>query len=219
MLKKYKNELLLHLRKQNYPIDKFRFEDSKNTVTLTLKESPLFFRVETSGHNFHLFDIFFTRFVPGFTGNGGNNARFEGVLEELDRWYRNNVNEFWREEGEPDLWRAFLNENVNLMKNIEDETGEFSELEKEKTSLAINHLKKSIEEKLEISEEELKKINKKLDTLNEKVDLLNKTDWKDFANGLVMNIVTSIILDPTHQRTFLELLKQSFSFLPKLIGG
>lgn len=94
----------------------------------------------------------------------------------------------------------------------------FSIQEKKELVETIKNLKKSIDEKINLTENELYKVNNKLDNIIEKLDELNKSDWKDLAKGAFSTIAWDIMLDETKRSAFFTLLKVTFSFFPQLIG-
>lgn len=242
MLKSYKNKLLLELKVRNFDLNKFKIENVEidrkeldddpfhlellgstrlaivNGIKINLKKSPLSFFLCNSDDSYDLFTVKYNNFIPGFNSSITEELTFETALESFDEWYENDVASFLEELAEPDLWSAFLKEKFSII-DFNNEEENFTVQEKEDAVQAIENFKKDIKNKMELETEELQKINNKLDHLNKKTEQLNKPDWKVFADGIVLNILTSIILDPTQQQKFIELLKNAFSFFPKLIGG
>lgn len=234
MLKKYRNQLLLEIKNKNIEIEKFIIEDFKeenvfrnlhekkiirNGIKICLKDSPLVYSILNTEESYDEFEIEFIPFTPNLEMVYIDIPDFKKVLDHFNTWHDFEVKKFLKNLAEPDLWSIFLNEKFNISEIGSEEIENFTIEEIENTTQAIENFKKSIEEKMELTNDELKKINKKLDNITEKIEQLNKSDWKDFANGVVLDIVTSTILDPVQQTHFITLLKNAFSFFPKLIGG
>ena len=219
MLKSYRNKLLMHIKSKEYLTKEMDFEEINHGIKISLNNSPLSFLIFNSEESFHHFEINFTGFNPGFKTVGDSNVDFNLLLENFDEWFENDVEQYLDELAEPDLWKVFLEEYDGLIKGSLDESQEFSELDRNKVTLAIENLRNSIEGKMDLNTEKLEKIDKKLEALTKKLDSFNKTDWKDYANGIIMNIATSIILEPTQREVFFNLLKQSFNIFPRLLGG
>ncbi len=239
MLKKYKNLLLLELKKEDYNIDKFEIinieEDIdeitadpfylkkfdkriiiKKGIKITLKDTPLYFIFYNSDKSYDIFSVKYTCFVPGFQSFFEHKLNFRGALMKFERWNRTQVNRFLKEQTEPDLLDAFLRLRPSMIYfNTEEEN--FTVQEKENATQAIENLKKDIKNKIELNATTLDKLNEKLDNINEKLEVLNKPNWIDFANGVIINILTYIITDSIQQQKFMELLKNAFTLFPKLI--
>lgn len=114
--------------------------------------------------------------------------------------------------------KRILDKGYDFLENKTKIEG-FSIQEKKELIEAIKNLKKSIDEKMNLTENELYKVNNKLDNIIGKLDELNKTDWKDLAKGAFSTIAWDIMLDETKRNAFFTLLKVAFSFFPKLIVG
>lgn len=102
--------------------------------------------------------------------------------------------------------------------NFED-TDEFTDEEKYQIKQAINKLKATSKQQLELSGDQSKLLNDKLDYLIEAVDRSNKFDWKSIAVGMISNIIVALSFDTNKGKHLWALFMDAMKSIPKLLNN
>jgi hypothetical protein len=103
-----------------------------------------------------------------------------------------------------------------LRKHQGFDTSVFTENEKEQLKLALNDLKILIIEKFTETQSQIDLVSQNVNYLIEKVESLNKFDWKSVAMSVVVNICTSLMLDPEKARLIWNWFVNLVSSIPRL---
>jgi len=233
MLLKYRNQLFNTL-KNSFPdlsyID-YEYDDQKREfdyLKISVKDSGLFFLVKNPKDNYHIFHCEYTDYhSPKLTTDTYSGvSRIDTVCEILGYWIQRNFNKWYTETiqdaTQEDLWSTYFKGKKYLDLNQIDfqDQDYFSQDEKKHiiTSLEAVKLKIKGTSSLQLSEDGLNLIEQRIEYLKSATEKLTKFEWKSVLISTIISIIIALSLDTAKGEALIEIFKQAFTFVPRLLG-
>jgi hypothetical protein len=192
--------------------------EGEGVFEVSLRNSPLAFFVKNNRVNFHEFKWRYTMFGPDFPltvyfpgqqewGNGNHMSVY------FHNWLHSTVIPYLEDLLQPDPWQQ-LEVQRSLVAgegSVKDGMGLFSDDERARLRLALNEFRVVVEETFQPTREEMELINARLEYLSDAVDRLGKIDWRAVALTTLINIATTLALDPDKAKTLYALFERVFT--------
>ena len=233
MLRKYRNQLF-NVLKDSLPFDLSYIDyEYKETLTcydlkISVKNSGLFFTVESPKFDYHTFYHFYTEYhSPALVKTQRVVSTLIDVVcialaqwckKDLARWYDESILDAARE----DLWTVYFEGKKNLNFNQVDFQDQeyFSHDEKKQIIMSLDAVRLKIKEtdSLQLSEDGLKLIDQRIEYLKSATEKLTKFEWKSVLISTIIGITIALSLDTAKGEALIEIFKQAFVFIPKLLG-
>jgi hypothetical protein len=130
-------------------------------------------------------------------------------------WFKNWLDNLFREINSPDKWKRLQDEVNNISINNKNDEDKFSAEEYEDLKQKVLVVKNSLST-LQMMPAQIAAINAKLDHLTEMAVQMNKFDWKSLFVGSIMSVVIQLEVTKENANALWSLIKQVFSnyFLP-----
>lgn len=228
MRKKYKNQIFQLLLSSEFGIEAFeiseqQMDNSPISLTIEVKNTPLYFIIRNSSYDFDTFNFQFVKDAPNYPVTALYPTiafmSFDAITDSLKGWLESVVNPYFKDQQEPDLWEEFKKGNkvINLNEIDFNNQSSFSFEEVKQIELSINELKFLIQSSLKTSKEEQEIVNNRLDYLIQASTRLNKFDWKSLALSTLFSISIALSLDTEKGHVLFELFKKVFSIVRMLM--
>lgn len=216
LMRSQKNELLEIIK--NYELDPFNFKwtsekvEGRKSSVLRYKDTDYFFCTCINPNGF----IFL--YSPGV----------DKYVERSDVYSWSNGTSYFirwllhlkREIDQPDLWEEL--EKIKLFENVEFETEnniqQFTYQETLQIQEGINNIREYLLEEVKGNTQEIKAINDKLDYLIDSSKRMGRIDWKNVFVGAIVNIITSVGLNPEQGQIVVTLFQSAVSGIMRLIN-
>lgn len=225
MLKRDKNALLKAIEDAKLNVDDFRFEHQGtfevpsaprlfDLYKISFLSTPLYFSISVPTDSYHSFKHSYVTMSPGFAYSPEfKSENFGDLLDSFESWLEHHVKLYLEEKETPDLWSE-ISSLVGGIAATEDETERFSEDEQGQLLGHIETFRLLIIEKSNANTEQLAKINDRLNYLSEAIGRVNRTDWRNIAIAVLINLA----IDTQLGRGIFSIARQAFGKLLPLIG-
>lgn len=209
-----KNKIFEFLNGSSYSLNDFKIiekveiiisnglQDKIPTITITYKDTPLKFEISNPFESFDQYRFRYIIYGPNLKWSNqlpkDQVGYFHDVISGFQFWLDKQVQPYTKELTQIDLWEEYLKApgSVTFDINSKFDTSLFTEGEKEQLKLALGGLKTLIIEKFTETQLQIDLVSQNINYLVEKVDHLNKFDWRGVAISILINICTSLMLDP-----------------------
>jgi len=220
MLKKYKNLIYLSIKHTPLEIEDFFIEEEEYLFKIIYKDTPLhfsFFQEESNYHHFNCQNTVFQKDFPLSSIFPDSPSEFEYISPAFDIWLEEEVDEYRKEQIEPDYWKQ-LNNKFDLEKhNIDfNDNSNFTNEEKKQITLGLNEARIFLKEEFNFSNTQLEIINQRLLYIEGALDRVNKTDWKSIMISTLIGLITNLGVDTNTASSVWDLFKNIFNNIPSL---
>ena len=226
MLKRDKNSLLKAFEGSPFIPGDFQIEDTNDenglpVFVLKYPGSPFKFIVYTSATSHQKLRYAHTSLAPDYpivpqllkkTWVG-----ITAVRSALKEWLNKDLKDYVEDTQVPDLWSELANE-ASIQYSHEDDTSEFSVEEKRQMRRAIDNFRARLISEFSPTKEALQEIDIKLQYLTDALDRLNRFDWKGVLINTTICISATLSLDTERGKALLNIAKEVFSGVMKLLG-
>jgi len=183
-----------------------------------LRNSPLAFSVKNNRVNFHEFKWRYTMFGPDFPLTEYHPGRQEWgdgnhVSVYFHNWLHSTVIPYLGDLLQPDPWQQLEVQRALVASegSVKDGMESFSDDERARLRLALNEFRVLVDETFQPTREEMELVNARLEYLSGAVDRLSKIDWRAVALTTLLNIATTLALDPDKAKTLYALFERVFT--------
>ena len=186
MKKEYKNKVFNFLKEKGLEIDMFNYQEYSNEswdrFQINYGNTKLMFQFFTPSDSYHNFQVRYTTFSPGYKLSSdepmGGFFSIDRAIDKFKYWVDRHLNEYIKEQNEPDLWELQKQRPKILMKDIIFDTPEreFTTIEKEALLKEVNKLKGLLLQKTS-SPENNEKIEKEIAAIKEALNTKSNFDW------------------------------------------
>jgi hypothetical protein len=185
----------------------------RTALVIRLKDTELWFGITDCPWSFDHGSFTFTRFGPGFPKDPwSDDAPFEEILTEFERWLNLDVAKYLEEKALPDYWSEIeMSGSLGAETDVPVGEGEpFTPEEREEVRRAIRTFRGLVEHHFHPTAQQSDFINERLDYLSRAVDRLNRFDWRGVAVSMVGNVAVNLSVDHEGGRILFALFKQAF---------
>lgn len=126
-----------------------------------------------------------------------------------------------REIEQPDLWGELerIKEFGDIEYEVENTMQQFSYQETSQIEEGINNIRDYLIKEVKGNAEEVMKINEKLDYLIDASKRMGRIDWRNVFIGTVVNIITSVGLNPEQVQVVAQLFQSAVTGIMRLVSS
>ena len=222
ILKKHRNQLPKFLEERGFEASDFELHETELSIELQYRSSPMKFKLFRSKDSFEAFTYQFTRFTANFQNKAFTSkyVDFDGILNALNGWVRDHLNEYISDIEEID----YLNQWINSSGSVEIEQIDFESSEPFKTDeiqqikIGLEEVKYLVTQHLELTKNEVELVNRRIDYLADSLERTSrKTDWKNIAISTLINLITTLSLNPEQASTLWGMFHKIIHSIPRLV--
>lgn len=223
ILKKHRNQLPKFLEDRGFTSSDFEIQETEFSIELKYKSSPMKFKFIRSKDSFVAYTYEFTRFAANFQTKSyaSKYISFEEILVSLDGWIKNHLKEYISDLQEVD----YLSQWIYSSNSVEIEQIDFDSVEPFKTDeiqqikIGLDEVKYLVSKNLDLTETEISIVNKRIEYLADSLERTScKTDWKNIAISTLINLITTLSLNPEQASTLWAMFHKIVESIPKLMG-
>ncbi|MCB2352660.1 hypothetical protein [Clostridium estertheticum] len=168
-------------------------------------------------------------FAFDIDGNGTWRLSFSPGTEKMEQtiacltWRESIIHfQIWlsclaREIDQPDLWEEINKYNFGYTKDMKEDNNSFTLSEAKRIYEGVDKVRTYLLKESAINASESKLINDKMDYLINSVERMGKKDWKNIFVGTLVNLFSTLCIDPGNQKTVIAIFTKALSGIIKLI--
>jgi len=206
--------------------DEFKFEERDNIFKIEYQDSKLFFefrKIISSNNQFkYKFKTIFPhkRIVTNYS-TGFKPITFNSCLGFFDKFLKRQVKFHIKETRTPNPWNKVHPSSYDFIKgNSEGPDEPFTKQETIELRQRLNALTKTVTNEFKLQQADAKKLQEHVEKLIEASKTQSKKDWKMFAVGVLISIVTTLSLDTSQgkrlYKLFIDVLTESLNLIDGL---